>query len=62
MVLYSYPQQFLTRASSAVRASLKEPAKSKAMAQEKFSYNAAVWKDGASQGKTKISELAKAGL
>lgn len=31
--------QFVTRASSTVRAGLKEPAKSKAMAQEHFAYN-----------------------
>jgi hypothetical protein len=54
--------QFVTRAASTVRASLKDPAKTKAMANETFSYNAAAWKDGASLGKTKVTELGKAGL
>ena len=57
-----YLHQFVTRAASTVRASLKEPAKTKAMANETFSYNAAPWSAGKSQGKTNVSELGKAGL
>ena len=54
--------QFVTRAATTMRASLKEPAKTKAMANESFSYNAGIWKEGKSQGKTPVSDLGAAGL
>ena len=54
--------QFVTRASSTVRAALKEPAKSKAMAQESFAYNASKWSGGAQGDKVAVDALGKAGL
>eukprot|EP00562_Extubocellulus_spinifer_P009038 CAMPEP_0178495362 /NCGR_PEP_ID=MMETSP0696-20121128/13503_1 /TAXON_ID=265572 /ORGANISM="Extubocellulus spinifer, Strain CCMP396" /LENGTH=70 /DNA_ID=CAMNT_0020123493 /DNA_START=26 /DNA_END=238 /DNA_ORIENTATION=+ len=54
--------QFVTRASSTVRAALKEPAKSKAMAQETFSYNSSKWVDGVQGDKVAVDTLGKAGL
>lgn len=51
----------MTRASSTLRAALKEPARSKAMAQEKFGYNASKWSDGMIGEKAKIDALGKAG-
>ena len=51
----------MTRAASTVRAGLKEPAKSKAMSQEVFSYNAAKWEGGKSLGKNAIDKLTAAG-
>ena len=53
--------QYVTRASSTLRAALKEPARSKAMAQEKFGYNASKWSDGMIGEKAKIDALGKAG-
>eukprot|EP00521_Asterionellopsis_glacialis_P005405 CAMPEP_0195266904 /NCGR_PEP_ID=MMETSP0706-20130129/12282_1 /TAXON_ID=33640 /ORGANISM="Asterionellopsis glacialis, Strain CCMP134" /LENGTH=71 /DNA_ID=CAMNT_0040321573 /DNA_START=27 /DNA_END=242 /DNA_ORIENTATION=+ len=53
--------QYVTRASSTLRAALKEPARSKALEQEKFSYNAAKWAAGETSGKTPIDTLKKAG-
>jgi len=53
--------QYVTRAASTVRASLKEPAKSKAMELESLSYNAAVWSNAESQGKNAVDTLGKAG-
>lgn len=55
-------QQFVTRASSTVRAALKEPAKSKAMAQESFTYNSSKWAAGEQGDKVAVSALGKAGL
>ena len=59
--IYFVPQ-FVTRASSAVRAGLKEPAKSKAMAQESFTYNASKWSAGEQGDKVAVEALGKAGL
>ena len=55
-------RQFVTRASSTVRAALKEPAKSKAMAQESFTYNSSKWAAGEQGDKVAVSALGKAGL
>ncbi|MCP4746881.1 MAG: hypothetical protein GY874_12200, partial [Desulfobacteraceae bacterium] len=44
--LHHHQKQYVTKASSTVRAALKEPAKSKALAQETFSYNKSVWSNG----------------
>eukprot|EP00580_Thalassiosira_gravida_P003757 CAMPEP_0201621782 /NCGR_PEP_ID=MMETSP0492-20130828/47064_1 /ASSEMBLY_ACC=CAM_ASM_000837 /TAXON_ID=420259 /ORGANISM="Thalassiosira gravida, Strain GMp14c1" /LENGTH=71 /DNA_ID=CAMNT_0048091343 /DNA_START=564 /DNA_END=779 /DNA_ORIENTATION=+ len=49
--------QYVTKASSAVRAALKEPAKSKAMTQEAFSYNRASWTGGVQGAKTPVNNL-----
>eukprot|EP00567_Pseudictyota_dubia_P013101 CAMPEP_0197435720 /NCGR_PEP_ID=MMETSP1175-20131217/3269_1 /TAXON_ID=1003142 /ORGANISM="Triceratium dubium, Strain CCMP147" /LENGTH=70 /DNA_ID=CAMNT_0042964825 /DNA_START=44 /DNA_END=256 /DNA_ORIENTATION=- len=53
--------QFVTRAASAVRAGLKEPAKTQAMAQEKFAYNQSAWSEGVQGKKVTIETLANAG-
>ena len=44
--------QYVTKAASTVRAALKEPAKSKATAQESFSFNKSTWTDGKQGAKT----------
>ena len=44
-----------------MRAGLKEPAKTKAMAQEAFSYNASVWEAGVQGEKAAVDALSKAG-
>eukprot|EP00561_Arcocellulus_cornucervis_P013594 CAMPEP_0185802208 /NCGR_PEP_ID=MMETSP1322-20130828/1878_1 /TAXON_ID=265543 /ORGANISM="Minutocellus polymorphus, Strain RCC2270" /LENGTH=70 /DNA_ID=CAMNT_0028497961 /DNA_START=62 /DNA_END=274 /DNA_ORIENTATION=+ len=54
--------QFVTRASSTVRAGLKEPARSKAMAQESFTYNTSKWSAGDQGEKVAVDALGKAGL
>jgi hypothetical protein len=38
--------QYVSKSASTIRAGMKEPAKRKAMAQETFAYNRAVWKGG----------------
>eukprot|EP00569_Conticribra_weissflogii_P000688 CAMPEP_0171356832 /NCGR_PEP_ID=MMETSP0878-20121228/45929_1 /TAXON_ID=67004 /ORGANISM="Thalassiosira weissflogii, Strain CCMP1336" /LENGTH=70 /DNA_ID=CAMNT_0011862859 /DNA_START=737 /DNA_END=949 /DNA_ORIENTATION=+ len=53
--------QYVTKASSTVRAALKEPAKSKAMAQEVFSYNRSQWVDGQQGAKTMVDGLKAVG-
>eukprot|EP00581_Thalassiosira_minuscula_P006677 CAMPEP_0183702744 /NCGR_PEP_ID=MMETSP0737-20130205/756_1 /TAXON_ID=385413 /ORGANISM="Thalassiosira miniscula, Strain CCMP1093" /LENGTH=70 /DNA_ID=CAMNT_0025929411 /DNA_START=89 /DNA_END=301 /DNA_ORIENTATION=- len=53
--------QYVTKASSTVRAALKEPAKSKAMAQEAFSYNRSHWTDGVQGSKTAVDALKSVG-
>ena len=55
------PMQYVTKASSAVRAALKEPAKTKAMAQETFSYNRATWSEGTMGAKTLVDGLKAVG-
>jgi hypothetical protein len=44
-----------------MRAGLKEPAKSQAMKNEVFSYNAAVWENGVGGKKSLVQDLSKAG-
>eukprot|EP00956_Cyclotella_meneghiniana_P010205 scaffold14075_cov72-Cyclotella_meneghiniana.AAC.3 len=53
--------QYVTKASSTVRAALKEPAKSKALAQETFSYNRATWTNGEMEKKNLVDSLAAVG-
>ena len=53
--------QYVTKASSTVRAALKEPAKSKAMAQEAFGYNRSHWTGGEQGGKTMVDALKSVG-
>eukprot|EP00550_Attheya_septentrionalis_P009808 CAMPEP_0198283674 /NCGR_PEP_ID=MMETSP1449-20131203/3248_1 /TAXON_ID=420275 /ORGANISM="Attheya septentrionalis, Strain CCMP2084" /LENGTH=72 /DNA_ID=CAMNT_0043980397 /DNA_START=69 /DNA_END=287 /DNA_ORIENTATION=+ len=53
--------QYVTKATSTVRMALKEPAKSKAMQQEIFEYNAASWVAGKQGAKTAVTKLAMAG-
>jgi hypothetical protein len=50
--LLLYYAQYVTKAASTVRAALKEPAKSKAIAQESFSFNKSTWTDGKQGAKT----------
>ncbi|GFH44793.1 hypothetical protein CTEN210_01267 [Chaetoceros tenuissimus] len=54
--------QYVTRAATALRNGLKEPAKSQALKNETFSYNAAAWEAGQSTGKKPVTKLAEAGL
>jgi len=56
-----HDMQYVTKASSTVRAALKEPAKSKAMAQEVFSYNRSQWVDGQQGAKTMVDGLKAVG-
>jgi hypothetical protein len=51
----------VTKASSTVRAALKEPAKSKAMAQEGFVFNRSHWTNGKQGEKSLIDGLKKVG-
>eukprot|EP00574_Skeletonema_japonicum_P007037 CAMPEP_0201725626 /NCGR_PEP_ID=MMETSP0593-20130828/8974_1 /ASSEMBLY_ACC=CAM_ASM_000672 /TAXON_ID=267983 /ORGANISM="Skeletonema japonicum, Strain CCMP2506" /LENGTH=70 /DNA_ID=CAMNT_0048217047 /DNA_START=23 /DNA_END=235 /DNA_ORIENTATION=- len=53
--------QYVTKASSTVRAALKEPAKSKALAQETFSYNKSIWSNGEQGAKQLTDTLAAVG-
>eukprot|EP00585_Thalassiosira_rotula_P005993 CAMPEP_0196134832 /NCGR_PEP_ID=MMETSP0910-20130528/3648_1 /TAXON_ID=49265 /ORGANISM="Thalassiosira rotula, Strain GSO102" /LENGTH=70 /DNA_ID=CAMNT_0041394863 /DNA_START=52 /DNA_END=264 /DNA_ORIENTATION=+ len=53
--------QYVTKASSTVRAALKEPAKSKAMTQEAFSYNRSTWTGGEQGAKTLVNNLKSVG-
>ena len=55
-------EQYVTRAASALRNGLKEPAKSQALKNETFSYNATTWSNGAPGTKTAVETLSKAGL
>ncbi|KAL7490542.1 hypothetical protein ACHAWT_000106 [Skeletonema menzelii] len=53
--------QYVTKATSCLRAALKEPAKSKAMTQETFSYNKSVWSNGEQGAKKLTDSLAAVG-
>ncbi|KAL3782916.1 hypothetical protein HJC23_004895 [Cyclotella cryptica] len=53
--------QYVTKASSTLRMALKEPAKSKAVAQETFAYNRAHWTDGNMGTKTLVDGLKSVG-
>jgi hypothetical protein len=53
--------QYVTKASSTVRAALKEPAKSKALAQEGFVFNRSHWTNGKQGEKSLIDGLNKVG-
>jgi len=54
-------KQYVTKATSCLRAALKEPAKSKAMVQETFSYNKSVWSNGEQGAKKLTDSLAAVG-
>lgn len=56
-----HQKQYVTKASSCLRAALKEPAKSKALAQESFSYNKSIWANGEQGVKTLTDSLAAVG-
>ena len=53
--------QYVNKAATTMRGALKEPAKVKAMAQEKFTYNSAAWTAGEMGAKTEVSVLSQAG-
>jgi len=53
--------QYVTKASSTVRAALREPAKTKALSQETFAYNRSVWSAGVQGEKSFVDGLSKAG-
>lgn len=57
---HAFPQ-YVTKASSTLRMALKEPAKSKAMAQETFAYNRAHWTDGNMGTKSLVDALKSVG-
>jgi len=59
--LPSFAQQYVTRAASTLRNGLKEPAKSQAMKNETFSYNAAIWEAGKPGVKKAVETLSAAG-
>eukprot|EP00545_Synedropsis_sp_CCMP1620_P006431 CAMPEP_0119005958 /NCGR_PEP_ID=MMETSP1176-20130426/2028_1 /TAXON_ID=265551 /ORGANISM="Synedropsis recta cf, Strain CCMP1620" /LENGTH=71 /DNA_ID=CAMNT_0006957823 /DNA_START=94 /DNA_END=309 /DNA_ORIENTATION=+ len=46
--------QYVGKSASTIRAGLKEPAKRKAMAQETFAYNRAIWKGGEQSAKEEV--------
>eukprot|EP00979_Chaetoceros_neogracilis_P008279 scaffold1837_cov242-Chaetoceros_neogracile.AAC.6 len=54
--------QYVTRAATAVRNGLKEPAKTKALQHETFSYNAASWEAGKIGPKKQVNKLTNAGI
>ena len=53
--------QYVNRAAVSVRSALKEPTKSKLMANSSFSYKAAAWEGGVQSSKKEITTLGKAG-
>ena len=53
--------QYVNRAAGSVRSALKEPMKSKLMAQSEFKYNASVWESGLEGAKKEVSSLSQAG-
>lgn len=56
-----YILQYVNRAAGAVRSGLKEPMKSKLIAQSEFKYNASVWESGEQGAKKAVSSLSQAG-
>eukprot|EP00584_Thalassiosira_punctigera_P016487 CAMPEP_0172549882 /NCGR_PEP_ID=MMETSP1067-20121228/22576_1 /TAXON_ID=265564 ORGANISM="Thalassiosira punctigera, Strain Tpunct2005C2" /NCGR_SAMPLE_ID=MMETSP1067 /ASSEMBLY_ACC=CAM_ASM_000444 /LENGTH=67 /DNA_ID=CAMNT_0013337323 /DNA_START=84 /DNA_END=287 /DNA_ORIENTATION=+ len=51
--------QYVNKASSTLRMALREPAKSKAVAQETFAYNRSQWTEGAQGPKTMVGKFSK---
>lgn len=49
--------QYVSKASSTLRAALREPARSKAAAQESFAYNRATYAKGVPSQKVKVDQL-----
>lgn len=54
-------KQYVTKASSCVRAALKEPAKTKSLGQEAFAYNKSMWTAGEQGEKALIDSLKSVG-
>ena len=54
-------KQYVTKASSCVRAALKEPAKTKSLGQEAFAYNKSMWAAGVQGEKAAIDSLKSVG-
>lgn len=61
-LLVHQSEQYVTRAATALRQGLKEPAKSKALQQEVFAYNANAWTAGKTGTKKAVKNLAEAGI
>jgi len=62
LLLFSFfVRQYINKSASVVRSALKEPAKRKAMAEERFSYKASTWEAGQQGTKTEITTLTGAG-
>jgi hypothetical protein len=53
--------QYVNRAAGSVRSALKEPMKSKLMAQSEFKYNASAWESGVQGAKKEVTSLSQAG-
>jgi hypothetical protein len=53
--------QYVNRAAVSVRSALKEPMKSKLMAQSEFSYKATAWESGVAGVKKPVTSLSQAG-
>lgn len=49
--------QYVNKAASTIRGALKEPAKSRLLAQDQFSFKKANWEGGVQGPKTDISNL-----
>ena len=54
--------QYVSRSTTVLRSALKEPARTKAFANDSFFYNRAVWENGVSGPKKGITEISKAGI
>ncbi|GAX22503.1 hypothetical protein FisN_14Hh125 [Fistulifera solaris] len=53
--------QYINKAAGTMRSVLKEPAKTRAMAQEAYGYNAAVWEAGKQGPKLPVANIQQAG-
>lgn len=53
--------QYINKAAGTMRSVLKEPAKTRAMAQEAYSYNASVWEAGKMGPKVPVGNIQQAG-
>ena len=53
--------QYVNKAAGSVRSALKEPMKSKLMAQSEFQYNASAWESGVQGAKKQVTSLGQAG-
>mmetsp|Transcript_21862 Transcript_21862/g.54154 ORF Transcript_21862/g.54154 Transcript_21862/m.54154 type:complete len:118 (-) Transcript_21862:205-558(-) len=54
-------KQYVNRAAGSVRSALKEPMKSKLLAQSEFKYNASAWEAGVQGAKKEVTSLSQAG-
>lgn len=54
-------RQYINKAAGTMRSVLKEPAKTRAMAQDAYAYNAAVWEAGKQGPKVPVANIQQAG-